>query len=186
MTGFLKQKGGYRRLRVYKVAEIIYDLTFYFCGRFLSKGDRTVNQMVQAARSGKQNIAEGSKAATTSAEMEIKLTNVALASQEELLLDYEDYLRVRMLEKWGADHKRFKAMRDYVKSPEFETGYVELFARLNDEELANLAITLINQVSYMMRRMLESQQESFLEDGGVREQMTRARLEARKKGSSFN
>ncbi len=175
MTGFLQQKGGYRRLRVYKVAEIIYDLTFQFCNRFLVKGDRTIDQMIQAARSGKQNIAEGSKAATTSAEMEIKLTNVALASQEELLLDYEDYLRVRKLAQWGVDHKRFIAMRDYVQRPEFETGYIDLLPRLNDEELANLALTLINQSTYMLRKMIERQQEIFLKEGGVREQMARAR-----------
>ena len=95
MTTFLKQKGGYKKLRVYQVSVIIYDITFYFVQHFLKKGDRTIDQMLQAARSGKQNIAEGSQAATTSAETEIKLTNVAKASLEELLLDYEDYLRVR-------------------------------------------------------------------------------------------
>lgn len=110
MGGFLQQKGGYRRLRAYKVAEIIYDLTYVFCGRYLVRGDRTVDQMIQAARSGKQNIAEGSKAATTSAETEIKLTNVALASLEELLLDYEDYLRVRDLPLWDAGHPRVEQM----------------------------------------------------------------------------
>ena len=100
MTTFLKQKGGYKKLRVYQVSVIIYDITFYFVQHFLKKGDRTIDQMLQAARSGKQNIAEGSQAATTSAETEIKLTNVAKASLEELLLDYEDYLRVRNKVQW--------------------------------------------------------------------------------------
>ena len=181
MTGFLKQKGGYRQLRVYKVTVIIYDLTFYFCSRYLKKGDRTIDQMIQAARSGKQNIAEGSKAATTSAEMEIKLTNVALASLEELMLDYEDYLRVRGLALWSVKHPRMASLRSYVRSREFETGYRLLFDRLNDEELANMALTLINQSTYMLRKLVEAQQEIFLEQGGVREQMTRARLAARSK-----
>lgn len=96
-------------------------------------------------------------------------------------MDYEDYLRVRKLSRWGLDHPRFAAMRNYVKSQEFETIYSNLFGRLNDEELANLAITLVNQTSYMLRKMLESQQVQFLEQGGVREQMTRARLDARRK-----
>lgn len=92
---FLPRHGHYRNLRVYKVTEIIYDITYYFTHKFLSRGDRTVDQMIQAARSGKQNIAEGNQAAATSSETEIKLTNVAKASLEELLDDYEDYIRVR-------------------------------------------------------------------------------------------
>src|SRR6478736_6339033 len=98
--GFLPPHGNYRELLSYQKAEVVYDITFRFCQQFLSKGDRTIDQMVQAARSGKQNIAEGSKAAGTSKEMEIKLTNVARASLEELLVDYGDYLRVRDLKLW--------------------------------------------------------------------------------------
>ena len=101
---FLQQKGGYRKLRVYQVATIVYDATYYFVSHFLNSRDRTTDQMVQAARSGKQNIAEGSEAATTSAETEIKLTNVAKASLEELLVDYEDYLRVRGKPQWTPEH----------------------------------------------------------------------------------
>lgn len=179
MGGFLQQKGGYRKLRVYKLAEIVYDLTYAFCSRFLKKGDRTIDQMIQAARSGKQNIAEGSKASTTSVETEIKLTNVALASLEELLLDYEDYLRVRQLEHWSAQHPRFQKLREYAVSERFITEYPSLIVRLNDEELANLALTLINQSTYMLRRLIERQQEMFLTNGGIREQMTRARIAAR-------
>ena len=100
MEKFIPQQGYYRRLRVFRVTEIIYDITYIFTRRFLSKGDRTIDQMVQAARSGKQNIAEGSAAGTTSKETEIKLTNVAKASLQELLVDYEDYLRVRELKLW--------------------------------------------------------------------------------------
>ena len=110
---FLPQHGSYRHLRVYHVAEAIYDLTYHFVHTFLPKGDRTVDQMVQAARSGKQNIAEGNQAAATSAETELKLTNVAKASLEELCLDYEDYLRVRGLAQWDEGHPRYASVRSY-------------------------------------------------------------------------
>ena len=184
MGGFLQQKGGYRKLRVYKLAEIIYDITYAFCAKYLTRGDRTIDQMIQAARSGKQNIAEGSKAATTSVETEIKLTNVALASLEELLLDYEDYMRVRQLTRWTAQHPRFQKLREFTVSEQFLTDYRSLIDRLNDEEHANLALTLINQSTYMLRRLIERQQEMFLTKGGIREQMTRARLTARRTSDS--
>ena len=107
---FLPKHGHYRNLRVYQVTEMVYDITYYFTQHYLSKGDRTVDQMVQAARSGKQNIAEGNQAAATSSETEIKLTNVAKASLEELLDDYEDYLRVRNMQQWGPLHPRYEKM----------------------------------------------------------------------------
>lgn len=94
---FLKQRGGYRSLKVYRVTTLIYNLTYHFAHTYLSCGDRTIDQMVQAARSGKQNIAEGSAAGTHSSETEIRLTDVAKASLEELMVDYEDYLRTREL-----------------------------------------------------------------------------------------
>lgn len=173
---FLKPLGGYRKLRVYRVTEIICDLTYHFAHTYLGKGDRTVDQMVQAARSGKQNIAEGSKAATTSRETEIKLTNVAKASLEELLVDYEDYLRQHGLAQWKAGHPRYEAMREYARSEKIAAEYTTLMGRLGDEELANLCITLINQATFMLRKLIEKQQQQFLEEGGVREQMTKARL----------
>lgn len=173
---FLKPLGGYRKLRVYRVTEIICDLTYHFAHTYLGKGDRTVDQMVQAARSGKQNIAEGSEAATTSRETEIKLTNVAKASLEELLVDYEDYLRQHGLEQWKQRHPRYEAMREYARSEKIDMEYTLLMGRLDDEELANLCITLINQATYMLRKLIEKQQQQFLEEGGVREQMTKARL----------
>src|SRR5438128_7233313 len=110
-SGFLPPHGNYRELLSYQKAEIVYDLTYRFCERFLNKGDRTIDQMVQAARSGKQNIAEGSKAAGTSKEMEIKLTSVARASLEELLVDYHDFLRVRDLRLWAKDSKEARFVR---------------------------------------------------------------------------
>ncbi|MBM6993782.1 MAG: four helix bundle protein [Prevotella sp.] len=177
---FLRQKGGYRDLRAYQASVIIYDITFFFTEHFLSRGDRTVDQMVQAARSGKQNIAEGSEAATTSAGTEIKLTNVAKASLEELLIDYEDYLRVRGRALWTLENPRLQRMRDYARSERIMEEYPALLPRLTDEEMANLCITLIHQTTYMLRKLIARQQEMFLREGGVREQMTRARLQSRK------
>lgn len=173
---FLPQHGSYRHLRVYHVAEAIYDLTYHFVHTFLPKGDRTVDQMVQAARSGKQNIAEGNQAAATSAETELKLTNVAKASLEELRLDYEDYLRVRGLAQWDEGHPRYASVRSYSTSREFEASYAELLPRLSDEELANLCLTLIHQAIYMLHRLMLRQQERFVQEGGIRERMTRVRM----------
>jgi four helix bundle suffix protein len=135
--------------------------------------------MVQAARSGKQNIAEGSAAATTSCETEIKLTNVARASLQELLIDYEDYLRVRQLEQWSSSHTRYERMRAFVKSEQFMQTYASLLEKLNDEELANVAITLIHQADFLLGRLIDKQQERFVQEGGIREQMTQARLRHR-------
>jgi len=167
-------------LQVYKLTEIIYDISYEFAHRYLSKRDRTVDQMVQASRSGKQNIAEGSLASMTSRKTEIKLTNVAKASLGELLIDYEDYVRTRNLTRWDASNERYQKLRDYVKTEEFENGYMQLIGRLNDEEIANLCMTLIHQAMYMLEHLLDAQQEQFAKEGGVSESMTRARLESRR------
>lgn len=176
---FLPQHGHYRNLRVYKVTEIIYDITFHFTQHYLQKGDRTIDQMVQAARSGKQNIAEGNQAAATSSETEIKLTNVAKASLEELLVDFEDYLRVRHLPQWNQQNPRFERMRQYARSEQMEKDYAETIRRMSDEELANLAITLIHQAIYMLHRLLETMQERFVAEGGIKERMFQARINYR-------
>src|SRR5213080_5422113 len=115
--GFIPAHGDYENLLSYQKAEVVYDITYRFCQRFLNRGDRTIDQMVQAARSGKQNIAEGSKAAGTSQETEIKLTNVARASLEELLADYHDYLRVRGLQKWPLEHPYVDRLRELLRTP---------------------------------------------------------------------
>lgn len=177
---FLPHVGDYRALRVYKIAEMLYDYTYYFVQHYKEKGDRTIDQMVQSARSGKQNIAEGNRAAMTSTETEIKLTNVAKASLEELLLDFEDHLRVRHLNQWNPSHPRYEPMRQYVQTDEFAAHYAELTEKLNEEELANLCITLIQQATYMLHKLLEHQQERFVTQGGIREQMLHARLNYRK------
>lgn len=182
---FLPRHGHYRRLRVYKVTEALYDLTYLFCQRFLpAHGDRTVDQMVQAARSGKQNIAEGNQAAATSSETEIKLTNVARASLEELLDDYEDYLRTRSLPHWDFEHPRLKALRDWTRGEVFFEEYKEKAERMNDEEMANLCLTLCHQAIYMLGQLLKTQQKRFVTQGGIKEQMHKARTGYRQEQDS--
>jgi four helix bundle suffix protein len=172
---FLPRHGHYRYLRVYQVTEVIYDITYYFTHRYLRRGDRTVDQMVQAARSGKQNIAEGNQAAATSAEMEIKLTNVAKASLEELLIDYEDYLRVHHLQQWGKLHPRYEKMRQYARSEQIMKEYPWKIKLMNDEEIANLCITLIHQAIFMLHKLLETMQNRFVTEGGIKELMYQSR-----------
>ena len=176
---FLPQHGHYRNLRVYQVTEIIYDITYYFAHRFLSKGDRTIDQMVQSARSGKQNIAEGNQAAMTSSETEIKLTNVARASLVELLDDYEDYLRVRGLEQWGPLHPRYQRMREYASSEQIRHTYAGNIRRMTDEEIANLCLTLTHQAIYMLNKLLITMQQRFVTEGGIKERMFQARMNYR-------
>ena len=179
MSGFLAQKGGYRQLKVFKLTEIIYDLSMWFAERHVRIGSRTRDQVEQAARSGRQNIAEGSVAATTSRETEIKLTNVAKASLEELLLDYEDHLRQNSLPQWTKDSPRTTRLREYVRSDKFLNQPMQYVERYTQEEFCNLCITLINQATYMLRRLIEAQERQFLTEGGIREQMTRARINYR-------
>ena len=176
---FLPKHGHYRNLRVYQVTEMVYDITYYFTQHYLSKGDRTVDQMVQAARSGKQNIAEGNQAAATSSETEIKLTNVAKASLEELLDDYEDYLRVRNMQQWGPLHPRYEKMRQYARSEGIKKEYAATIQRMNDEEIANLCITLIHQAIYMLHKLLVTMQTRFVKEGGIKERMYQSRINYR-------
>jgi four helix bundle protein len=152
---FLPPSGNYRQLLSYRKAEILYDFTFRFCERFLKRGDRTIDQMVQAARSGKQNIAEGSKAAATSTETELKLTNVARASLEELLIDYQDFLRVRDLPQWEKNSREALYVRKLGRRPDesFET-YRLFFEDRPPETLANLAICLLHQANYILDRQI--------------------------------
>ena len=140
--------------------------------------------MIQAARSGKQNIAEGNQAAATSSETEIKLTNVAKASLEELLEDYEDYLRVRGLQQWGELHPRFNAMRQYARSEQIKTDYATQVQKMKDEEIANLQITLIHQAIYMLHKLLETMQDRFVTEGGIKERMYQSRINYRSNRSN--
>ena len=181
--GFIPTHGGYRNLISYRKAEIIYDGTVYFTNRFFDRYDRTVGQMVQAARSGKQNIAEGSMASATSKETEIKLTNVARASLEELLIDYEDFLRTRKLPVWDKDHRLVARLSELNRSSSnltYET-FKKAIENESPEICANAMITLIKITTYLPKNQIRQQEADFIREGGIRERMTRARLDERKK-----
>ncbi|MBW8782417.1 MAG: four helix bundle protein [Verrucomicrobia bacterium] len=184
--GLLPAYGNYRELKSFQKAEIVYDITYRFCGRFLKKGDRTIDQMVQAARSGKQNIVEGSKASGTSKEMEIKLTNVARASLEELLADYEDFLRVRDGVIWAKESKEAQYVRKLgAKAGVNFENFREFVETRPAEVVANIALCLIHQANYLLDQQVRQLEESFLKEGGLRERMTKARLESRRRGESM-
>jgi four helix bundle suffix protein len=180
--GFIPPHGGYQKRLSYQKAEIVYDATVYFCDRFIDRRSRTHDQMVQAARSGKQNIIEGSMASGTSKETEIKLTNVARASLEELLADYRDFLRPRGLLLWDKNDPQAQAIRKmgYVSHVSYAT-YKSQVEHVNPEIATNTIICLIHQANYLLDQQIRSLEQTFLKEGGLRERMTRARLEARKK-----
>lgn len=180
--GFIPPHGNYRELLSYQKAEIIYDLTYGFCQRFLQRGDRTIDQMVQAARSGKQNILEGSKASGTSKETELKLTNVARASLEELLADYEDYLRTRHHPIWPKDSREALFVRRLGHKPHssYET-YRSYCETRPAAVVANIALCLIHQANFLLDQQLRRMEQDFLREGGIRERMSRARLQSRQR-----
>ena len=179
---FIPPHGGYQNLLSYQKAEIVYDATVYFCARFLEKRDRTYDQMIQAARSGKQNIVEGSMASGTSKETEIKLTNVARASLEELLADYRDFLRTRGLAEWTKEHRYTQRLRQLNRIPNatYET-FSKGIENADPAICANVIIGLIRVTNYLLDRQLQSLEEAFVQEGGLRERMTRARLTERAK-----
>jgi four helix bundle suffix protein len=178
--GFIPKHGGYRNLLSYQKAEVIYDGTVYFTNRFYKKPDRTIDQMVQAARSGKQNIVEASMASATSKETEIKLTNVAKASLEELLVDYEDFLRTRNLHLWGKDHRLTARFGELSRTPNatYQT-YIRAIENENPEICANSMICLIKITAYLLTKQILRLEKDFLANGGLRERMTKARVECR-------
>ena len=210
---FIPPHGGYQDLLSYQKAEIVYDATVKFCADYFDRRDRTVDQMVQAARSGKQNIVEGSMASGTSKEMELKLTNVARASLEELLTDYRDFVRTRGFGEWDKNSKEAlyvrrlssgkiappkkngtKATEETHGSPAshashppvtFDT-FRPFFETRPPEVLANIVICLIHQTNYLLDQQIRHLEQAFLKEGGLRERMTRARLteRARQQGRS--
>jgi four helix bundle protein len=161
--GFIPPHGGYQKLFSYRKAEIVFDATVYFCGRFLDKRDRTYDQMTQAARSGKQNIVEGSMASGTSKESEIKLTNVARASLEELLTDYRDFLRARGLAEWTKEHRYTRRLRELNRLPD---GNYETFRpgieNPDPAICANVITGLIRVTSYLLDRQLQHLERAFV------------------------
>ena len=182
---FLRQDGDYRTMKAFRKAECIYDVTYYFAHTFLQTGDRTIDQMVQAARSGKQNLAEGTIDGVTSREMQIKLVNVNRASLHELLLDYEDYLRVRGLEQWKLDDPRAVKTRAFCKAHLDSAIYREKIRERSDETIANIAITLIHQCDVLLRGMIEWMKRDFIENGGIKEEMFRARKEWQRRNGYY-
>lgn len=176
----LPPRGDYHTLLSFQKAEVVYDITFRFAHKYLARGDRTIDQMVQSARSGKKNILEGSKAGLTSKEMEISLTNVARASLEELLDDYRDYLRARDLPIWDKDSRQAQFVRDLGrKTPQNYDLYREFVETRPPEVVANIALCLIHQTNYLLDQQLRRLEEDFAANGGLKERMTRVRLHAR-------
>lgn len=193
--GRLRPSGGYRDTASFQTATVVYDATYWFCEKFLDPRFRTVDQMIQAARSGRQNIAEGSRAAATSSQTELRLLNVARASLEELLLDYEDYLRHRRLRQWAPDDPETLAVRQVpVKFRQDRPDPADL-TDLDDDQRwamyaqwlehadpavrANAIICLIHQANFLLDRQITALEKRFIEDGGYSEQLATARLAER-------
>ena len=185
--GFIPPHGGYEKLLAYRKSEIIYDATVRFCDRFIDKRSRTHDQMVQAARSGNKNIAEGSQISGTSKEGELKLTNVARASLEELLGDYRDFLRQRGLRLWEKDSREALFVRKVGSTnDESYESYRSFIETRPAEVVANILICLIHQANYLLDQQLKKLEQAFLQDGGLRERMTRARLAVRAKAPTHS
>jgi len=185
--------GGYRRLRSFQVASLVYDASVMFCDRFVPKRSRTHDQMVQAARSGRQNIAEGSMASATSKKTELKLTNVAKASLEELLLDYEDFLRQNNLRLWAKDSPEARAVRQRFRESD-GSDKSDLsdpsdrpdpcgLADASAEVAANTLLCLINQAIYLLKRQIAFQEKTFLDQGGFTERLYHVRSARRNRRS---
>ena len=174
---YLRKQAHWENLWFYQKTVVLYQMTVVFCRRFLpSYGDRTVDQMVQAARSGKQNIVEGSADGVTSTEMEAKLLNVARASIKELKEDYLDYIRSHGLVLWDKSHPRYDAMQKFCHKHNKVEDYDPYFERWTDEEMANSAVTLCCMVDTMMQTYQKKKEKEFVTEGGIKERMTAARL----------
>ena len=173
---FLRKPTNWKALYFYQKAEALYQLTYAFKERFLKKNDRSIDQMVQAARSITQNIIEGSEDGITSTEIEVKLNGVSKGSLQELLHDYEQYLETRGLVQWEAGHPRYDGMVEYCRRHNGVEDYKPFFAVATDEELANIAISLCHFIDKMIAKHLANLEQDFVENGGIKERMTAARL----------
>lgn len=171
----IPRKGNYKKLLSYQKTEVIFEMTYYFCHHYLQRGDRTIDQMVQAARSGKQNIVEGCAASATSNKTEIKLVSVAKASLQELLEDYEDYLRTRGHRQWEEGSIELEAMRRLGREHNDAPFFMNLVQTRPPETIANMAIVLIKQADYLLFRQLQRLADDFVEEGGFSERMMRIR-----------
>lgn len=189
-TSRLRPSGGYRELRSFQASTIVYDATVAFCARFVDQRSRTVDQMVQAARSGRQNIAEGSRASATSSQTELRLVNVARASLDELLLDYEDFLRQRGLPLWAKDDPQACAVRaahasqpsDRSDPPDQSnrSAYSPWLQHADPAVVANAIICLIHQTNYLLDQQIRALERDFIHEGGYSEQLAAARLQHRR------
>lgn len=172
----LRKQANWEDLYFYQKSNVLYQMTFVFTKRFLTRGDRTVDQMVQAARSGKQNIVEGSADGVTSMEMELKLLNVARSSIKELKEDYEDYIVSRHLQRWNPGHERYDGMLKFCRNHNRIEDYQDFFEKWSDEEMCNIALTLCHMVDKMMTTYQQQLEKTFVQEGGIKERMTAARL----------
>lgn len=193
----LRPAGGYRQLASFQTATLIYDATYWFCEKFLDPRSRTVDQMVQAARSGRQNIAEGSRFAATSSQTELRLLNTARSSLEELLLDYEDFLFHRHLPQWSPESPEARAVRavgqQLARDPSdrsdqsdpqaarraLHARYARWLDHADPAIRANAIICLIHQTNYLLDQQLTALEQAFIEEGGYSEQLATARLQRR-------
>ena len=177
----IRPTGDYNKLICYQKAEALYDVTYYFVHTFLRRGDRTIDQMLQAARSGKQNISEGYSRAGTSNDTAIRLIDVAKSSLIELHDDYCDFLRARGFRKWEENSREWQAMRDLGRKHNDSTYYMQLVRIRPPETIANMMICLLKQTDYLLSKLLQRMEKRFLEEGGFRERMTRMRVKERGK-----
>lgn len=175
MSRFFRRQANWKELWFYQKSVVLFRMTSVYINRFFPRfGDRTVDQMLQAARSGKQNIVEGSVDGVTSMEMEIKLLNVARASIQELREDYEDYLGTRGLTQWKAGHPRYDGMLEFCRSHNKIEEYLPFFDKWSDEEMANVGKTLAHMIDRMIVSYRAKLEKEFLEQGGLKECMWRA------------
>lgn len=179
----IRNRGNYRQLLCYRKAEAIYDITYFFANKFLKQPDRTIDQMVQAARSGKQNIIEGYAAGATSIEAELRLFNVAKSSFKELLADYEDYLRTRNLRQWEQTSVEFKKAQELGKEHDDTEFWMNIVSPRSDETIANIAIIILHQTDYLLHRFMEKLSSRFVDEGGFREKLSRVRKSEKNKKS---
>ena len=183
----LRPSGGYRDLRSFRASTLVYDATVAFCDRFVDKRSRTVDQMVQAARSGRQNIAEGSRASATSSQTELRLVNVARASLDELLLDYEDFLRQRGFRQWRKDDREARAVRGAAHQTDRSdqtdqsdhAAYAQWLDHADSTVVANAIICLIHQTNYLLDQQIRALERDFIHEGGYSEQLAAARIQHR-------
>ena len=179
-ASILRKAVVYQNLRFYQRSDVLYQLTQLFCQRYLPKyGDRTVDQIIQSARSIKQNIVEGSSDGQTSTEVEIRLLGVARGSNQELLEDFHDYLKRKGLTEWHGNNPRFDQLHDYCKNHSLYKDYQDLLPKMNDEELVNMGICLCHQIDSALTKYIEKKDREFTRKGGIKERMTAARLEQR-------